>query len=294
MENLDPITDNQDPEVTQEQEAQSTSTPTPTQEAFSWKSRLSPDIQKAPSLTKFEDTPEGLCKAFESHLSLEKLLGHEKVPLPKGPDDKEGRARFNKALGIPDKPEGYKLEDVKLPESMKGMAFDKKEFAQLIHSIHATPEQASGLWKAYTDLNIKLYQKAVEDHQNKMNEIVNALRSEWGDAYDANVDLGQTVINKFASDQEENDFLTASLTKDPRFVKFLAKIGNQFAENKIGEFSVKRFAKSPNEAQLEIDKIMADPNHPYLNPKADAESHKRAVEYVNSLYAVIARASGQA
>ena len=50
----------------------------------SWKQGLSDDLKNSPLLQKFEDTIEGLSKAFESHANLEKLLGHEKVPIPKG------------------------------------------------------------------------------------------------------------------------------------------------------------------------------------------------------------------
>ena len=260
----------------------------------SWKKSLTADIANSPTLTKFEDTPEGLGKAMESHLSLEKLLGHDKVPIPKDDKDVEGWQRFNKAMGIPDKPDGYGLEDAKIPESMKAMSFDKAKFAEVVHANHLTPAQAKGLWSAYTQLSLSVYQNAVKKQEEMMSGVVNSLRAEWGDTYDTNVELGQTVINKFSGDEETEKFLSASLIKDPRYVKFLAKIGQQFSENKIGDFSVKRFSMTPEQAQEEIDKIRRDSNHPYLNPKATPAEHQRAVEYVDSLYAVINKAKGKA
>lgn len=259
---------------------------------FTWKTKLSADIQKSPTLQKFDDTPEGLAKAVESHLNLEKLLGHEKVPIPKGPEDSEGWARFSKAFGIPDKADGYGLKDAQIPESMKGMTFDKGKFAEIVHKNRLTPDQANGLWSAYTQMSMEAYNKAIESQKAKMTNVINALRQEWGDGYDANVDLGQTVISKFAGDQETADFLTAVLASDPRGVKFLAKIGGQFAENKVGEFSLKRYALTPEQAQVEIDSIIRDPNHPYMNEKASQAERDRAIEYVNSLYAVMNRSRG--
>ena len=282
----------------QQQETQETQKSTQQQQSqeqsFSWKSRLSADMQKAPSLQKFDDTPEGLGKAVESHLNLEKLLGHEKVPVPKDANDREGWDRYKKAFKIPEKPEGYALEDAKIPDSMKGMTFDKGKFAEVVHKFNLTPEQAKGLWNEYGQLSMGAYNKAIEAHSAKMTEIVNGLRAEWGDAYDANVDLGQTVINKFAGNKEEADLLTNAFLKDPLAIKFLAKIGNNFAENKIGEFSMKRFAKSPDEAQAEIDSIRRDPNHPFNNEKVSAAEHQRAVDYLLNLYAVVNRSKGQA
>ena len=263
-----------------------------TPDSFSWKSKLSADMQKAPALLKFNDDVNGMTEAFKSHLSLEQLLGHEKVPVPKDANDKEGWDRFNKAFKIPEKPDGYGLSDVKVPDSMKGMTFDKGKFAEIVHKYHLTPEQAKGLWNDYGQMSMSAYNKAVESQTAKMTEVVNALRQEWGDAYDANVDLGQTVINKFAGNAEEAEFLTASFLQDPRAVKFLAKIGNNFAENKIGEFSMKRFAKSPTEAQEEIDSIRRDPNHPYNNDKVSGAEHQRAVDHVLALYQVVNRSKG--
>ena len=266
--------------------------PAPAPKVVGWKSTLRTDLKDSPLLQKFEDTPDGLNKALESHANLEKLLGHEKVPIPKDANDKEGWARFGKAMGIPDKPSDYKLTEIKLPETMKGLALDKAKFTEVIHANKLTPAAADGLWKAYNEINIGAYNKALQDHQNLINQNVNALRQEWGDAYQSNVELGQTVINKFSQDQETNDFLTTAFASDPRGIKFLAKIGEQFAENKVGEFQIGRFTKAPDQAQAEIDKIIKDRNHPYSNPKASDREHDAAVAYVNSLYAVVSRAKG--
>lgn len=254
---------------------------------FSWKSGLSPDLRNSPTMHKFEDSQEGLSKAIESHLSLEKLLGHEKVPIPKDANDVEGWNRFSKALGIPDKAEGYGLADVKMPESMKEMSFDKNKFAETVHAFKLTPSQAKGLWEAYTNMSLEGYKKAVESHEKKITDVVNTLRGKWGDEYETNVDLGQKVINQFSADQDMQDYLTSTLTKDPRGIEFLAKVGGQFAENKIGEFKNARFSLSPENAQAELDKILTDPNHPYLNEKATPAEHQRAIDYVNSLYKII-------
>jgi hypothetical protein len=284
------MADNPETPVVENPETPAVETATPATPAFTWKGQLGSDLANSPTLQKFEDTPDGLKKAVESHLSLEKLLGHEKVPIPKNADDVEGWNRFSKAMGIPDKAEGYGLADVELPGNMKDLTFNKQAFADTVHAFKLTPAQAQGLWKAYTEQSKAAYSKYLETHQNNLNMVVNKLRSEWGDAYDANVELGQLVINNFAGDKETVDYLTSLMTKDPRAIKFLSKIGNQFAENKVGDFSYKRFSLSPEQAQAEIDKIVADPKHPYTNEKASPAEHEAAIAYVNSLYAIINKA----
>lgn len=262
-------------------------TPAPPAFSGSWKKGLPADYVNSPTMQKFSDDAAGLAKAVESHLNLERLLGHTKVPLPKDENDAAGIAAFNKALGVPDTADGYQLKDATIPEGMKGITFDKKIFAETVHKFGLTPKQAAGLWEAYTQLSVGVYNKYVTDNENKLAELVNGLRQEWGDAYDAKVELGQIVINKFSDNQEMNDFITASLLKHPSGVKFLAKIGSQFAENQIGEFKYRGFTFTPEEAQAELSKIRNDPNHPYLNPKATQEEHDAAVEYVNKLEAIV-------
>jgi hypothetical protein len=261
-------------------------------DSFSWKSQLAPDFANSPTMQKFSDDKAGFNEAVKSHLSLEQLLGHEKVPIPKGPDDTEGWNRFQKAMGIPEKAELYGLGDVEVPESMKGMTFDKQTFAETVHSFKLTPAQAKGLWEAYTSKQKEVYQKALQDHQKHMDTVVNQMRGEWGDAYDTNVELGQMVINKFATTKEEQDRVTSILASDPVGIKFLARIGNQFAENKTGEFGYKKFSLSPEQAQAEIDAILADEKHPYNNEKSSKGERDRAIDYVNGLYRQIVKAKG--
>ena len=257
---------------------------------FTWKSNLPADYSSAPTMAKFPDTKEGLAEAVKSHLSLEKLLGNEKVPIPKGPEDTAALAIFNKAMGIPEKPEGYALPEIDIPKELKGMTFDKAKFQEVVHKHGLTPGAAKGLWETYTAMSKQVYADAVKSQEEKVTGILNGLMAEWGEAYKANVEQGQNVINKFSDDQEMNDFITSSLVSDPRGIKFLAKIGKQFSENKLPGFESQRFSKTPDEAQSELDKIRRDMGHPYNNEKAPIQERDRAIGYVNDLIALVQRA----
>ena len=251
--------------------------------AFNWKTQLAPDLANAPSMKKFEDSKDGFNEAVKSHLLLEKLLGYDKVPIPKGKDDTVAWDIFSKAMGIPAKPDGYGLPDAEIPESMKGLTFDKAKFAEIVHQNKLTPDAAKGLWTAYTDMTKQAYAKATKEQQDKVTASINQMRGEWGDAYQSKVELGQMVINKFADNQEVNDYITAVLSKDPNGIRFLAKIGDQFAENKIGEFKYQRHSLTPEEAKREMDSIRRDMNHPYNNEKASQAERDRAIDYMNTL-----------
>ena len=57
-----------------------------------WYSSLSEEYRNHPSIQKFSDA-NGLAK---SYLSLESLMGRDKVPVPKGEDDINAWSVFNK------------------------------------------------------------------------------------------------------------------------------------------------------------------------------------------------------
>lgn len=254
-----------------------------------WKEFLKSDLKDSPLLTKFENTPEGLNKAVESHANLEKLLGHEKVPIPKGPEDREGWARFNKVMGVPDSPEGYQLGDVKLPESMKDMTINKTQFAEAMKANNIPPSSAAGLWKLYNDIQVNAYNAHMETLQGNLTKTINMLKQDWGPAYNTNVELAQSVINQFSEDKETNDFVTSVLSSNPKGLRFLKKLGDQFAENKVGDFNVKRFAVTPEEAQAEIDKMTRDLDGPYMDQKGKYTQQERAaaIERMNTLRLII-------
>jgi len=289
-----PQTDTQDPNqgatATQEPPAQ-TQQQAPPQPDFKWKESLNPDFANSPTMQKYGDTKDGLNDAVKGHLELQKLMGHEKVPIPKGPDDKPAMELFKKAMRVPEKPSGYALNDPQLPDSMKDtLKFNKDQFAEIVHKHNLSPDQAKGLWNAYTELGQKEYSDQVKAYEDSVAEASNQMRREWGDAYDGKIEVGQMVINKFTDSKEQNDFITASLAKDPNGIKFLARIGEQFAENKVGDFKYQRYSLTPEEAQREIDSIVGNENHPYNNDKASNAERERAIGYVNSLYAVLNKA----
>ena len=295
----DVIVDNTTTQTTDTGSAQATVTATGKEAGAisgGWKSQLRTDLANSPFSQKFEDTPDGLNKALESYGNLEKLLGQDKVPIPKDVNDVEGWNRFSKAMGIPDKAEGYGLPDAAIPKEMadKGLTLNKNQFAEIMHAHKVHPSAVKGIWEVYQKINIDSYNKMMTQHQEQLTKTVNSLKGEWGDAYETNVELGQMVINKFSSDQETNDWVTSILSQDPKGIRFLAKIGEQFAENKVAEFQMKRFSLSPEEAQEEVNKIKSDINGPYMNQngKFSDKEHMASVDRVNHLIASIQKARG--
>lgn len=275
------------PELAKAQEQPQAVTKPPDQKQPDWKSLVSQDLANSPTMQKYANTVDGLNDALKSHIELQKMMGHDKVPVPKGPDDIAAMSQFKKAFNIPSEPSGYELADPQWGEEMNGVTIDKDGFAAIAHRYNLTPEQAKGQWGEYTSMINGLMTKHKQETEARMTGVRNELRQKWGDAYDTKVELGQLVVNKFTEDEGENEEITALLSQSPVGVKFLAKIGDQFKENKIGDFKYQNNTMTPEEAQKEIDEIRNSPAHPYNNEKAPEPERKRAIDYVNSLYSVI-------
>ena len=258
--------------------------------ATSWIDGLgSADLKANPSLKRYESVD----KLAEGYLNLEKMLGNEKIPWPKDDKDQAGWQRVYDKLGVPKGPEGYQMDDVQMPAELKGMAFDKAAFAKIAHEAKLTPGQTKALWSKYGETVLGSHQKAINEFKGKVENAKAALMQEWGDAFEVKKELAQRVLNTFSGDKDTADFLAAAIGSNPLGMKFFAKIGEHFSEHNVGDFGTSgtNFTKTPTEAQSEVDKILANPFHPYHGNHDQAgqpishTEHMKAVELFETLFA---------
>ncbi len=123
----------------------------------------------------------------EAHKSLKgEIEGRVKVPGENAtPED---HVAFRKALGIPEAPDGYKIERPK--DMPKDMVYDEmleKAFRETSHKLGLSPAQVAGLYEMYNAREIGMFtgmNKIIADNKEKA---VNALKDIWkGPAYDEN------------------------------------------------------------------------------------------------------------
>lgn len=117
-----------------------------------------------------------------SYKNLEKLLGSEKVPLPKDANDAEGWDRLFKAAGRPDAPEAYGLDKIEGadPEFSKAAA-------AAFHKAGLNPQQAANLVEFY-GAQAKAVQEAQETAFAQQSQLeMGELLKEWGPASEARI-----------------------------------------------------------------------------------------------------------
>jgi hypothetical protein len=84
------------------------------------------------------------------------------------------------------------------------------------------------------------------------------------------------------ADNELMQLLDTEAGNHPSVVKLFARLGEDITEEMAKNTQNNRLAVSPVDAKGEIQKVMADVNHPYHN--AGHPEHRNAVEQVRQLH----------
>jgi len=231
-------------------------------------------------------TPGDTIKGYSE---LEKLVGHEKIAMPK--KDKDGNYeqgeldRVMTQLGRPKDPKEYKPSaNFKLPE---GMALDAKsmgDFNAKLHKAGFLPHQYALVMDELATVLNQGTQAQKDANEKAFNESALALRNKWGVAYDEKAKLANNVLRNFA-DPKQGDAIAKKYGNDPVIIEMLANIGGNLSEEALTRSDMSGVLLSPEAAKLEKDKILADPKHPYYD--AGHHQHDYWVDKVMQLNKMI-------
>lgn len=215
-------------------EAATTTTST-TQSAASWRDTLPEDIRAAPTLGKFE-TIEGLAK---SYVNLEKTLGSEKIAIPKEGDE-EAWSRAYKALGAPDTPDAYGFKQPEqIPEGMVYSPDLDKNIASIFHGAKLNPQQAGKVREGLMEIvgkgaldSLESGKRAEAERAIEIQRAEEALKAEWGAAYEQRGKAAGAAINKFLSAETVAAMEAAGLANNPAIIRDMYKLGVSLAGEK--------------------------------------------------------------
>jgi hypothetical protein len=193
---------------------------------------------------------KGPADVVNAYQSLERFVGAEKagrgVILPKDDNDADGWNGLYQKLGRPEKPEGYGLES----------DFGKAA-APWLHEAGLTPRQAKALaskWDGYVSSQQEAQQKALADQWEQESA---ALKSEWGDKYDANLDVAKRAAQRLGVDEATLEKIQSGMGQ-AGLMKFMSQVGALFAEDKSPEGTRPAGGRTPEVAQAEIRALMTD------------------------------------
>lgn len=172
----------------------------------------------------------------ESAYNLEKLIGFDKagktIVIPDENSSPETRAAFNAKMGVPADPTGYKLP---VPDGMEDTF--AKEASTWFHEQGVSAKAAEGLTVKFNEYIAK-NQAAVEQAFNvKSEQEFNALKGEWGAAYDQNLELGKRAAAQFIPGTADERAATLASMEQAigtgMLLKMMASIGGGLGEHKV-------------------------------------------------------------
>lgn len=188
---------------------------------------LPEEFRGDPSLKDIKDIA-GLTKGF---VHAQKLVGADKIVLPKeGAPDAEWEPLYAR-LGRPEKPDGYKFSDVKFPEGVQLNEALQTKFGPTFHKLGLNNKQADGLRSELIQHQIAEIQTGIDRRNEEVSKGEAALKQKWGDKYEANVKHAEVALARFATPELMKALHTSGLGSHPGIVEAFSEIGLRMSED---------------------------------------------------------------
>lgn len=178
---------------------------------------------------------------FKAHVDMDtELKGYrankDRIVIKPADDAKpEEFEAFAKAIGRPDKPEGYELDKIKLPE---GMELDKPLhdwFVQTAHKSGLPKSAAQKMYNEYNQFADAQYKASLEARTKAREEAKAHLSKEWGEKAPENLEKVKRLVTKFAGEQGLKELAELGVGDHPGFLKFLLAVGEPHFNDKAFE-----------------------------------------------------------
>lgn len=258
-------------------------------EGPAWLEVFPEEAQKDPALTKYK-TPDEFFKGYQN---LQKMVGAKGLIVPKDDAPQAEKDAFLNAIGRPEKPEGYKFEELK--DLDKSLTWDKtadQGLANLFHQRGIPQSAANALRNDFVGMLNNMVKQENERQTLAIQNAETALRKEWGDKFDVN----KTAVAKLVLSVGGQEALDAmggekGLGNNPVVLKMFSKIANSLSEDQINTFSkgASKGSAAGNETKEQAiakikEMLNADKNHPLWND--NDPKHFDAVAEKNRLYSI--------
>jgi len=248
---------------------------TTTEAETNWKDALPEEVREDPSMQAIQSV-DNLAK---SYVNAQKMVGSDKIIVPnKYAEDNEWNDVFTK-LGLPEKSDDYDLTFKETDDFNKEFFGNFKDTA---HGAGILPKQAQKLYDWYSETNTKMIDDYNKERQVNEQKAIDGLKSEWGSAYDSKLKAAHAAVNHYGDDKLTAFLDETGLGNNPNLIKAFSRMGESLSEDTFSDGGTKKFGVAPDDAQAQINSIMADKKHPYhdkYNP-----SHKNAVDEVQRLF----------
>lgn len=236
----------------------------------SWRETLPPELKAEKTFEKFKD----VASLAKSYLKAEKAISKKDFILPTEKSTPEEWDNFYKAIGRPENPDGYKLnnEGVTIDENLNKFALS------MFHEAGLTNKQADLINSKWNEM-----QKSNAAQNEKIRAKVTAdFKKEWGNNFDTNLkkadDAGHRVFGKSFMDA----LMATGMNNHPDVIKGLHKLSNIIGEHSFITGNSNRTAQQ-GVTWEKLLSMKADPK--YWDPSRRDPAFVKEVEAANIEYA---------
>tara|TARA_B100001093_G_scaffold141315_1_gene133773 strand:- start:4779 stop:5612 length:834 start_codon:yes stop_codon:yes gene_type:complete len=240
--------------------------PEVTQSVEDWRGSIPEEIRGHKSLQHINDVG-ALAK---SYVHAQSMIGADKVAIPGKHATDEDWSEVYRRLGAPESAEQYNIVH-NIPEGEQTDQGMVDWFASAAHAAGLNQMQAQKLADQWNDMAAQGAQSDVVDYEAYVNDVEKELRSEYGQAFDDKLNLGNGVVSEFGDlDVLELQMADGSYLGDnPNVIRLLANIGS-FMQEKMGEDTLEGVKLSggltPEQARDKVSELTAD-GSPYWNAR---------------------------
>ena len=253
---------------------------TTTTSAPDWRASLPDDIKADPSLESFKDV-SSLAKSF---IATKSMVGADTVKVPgKNATDAERNAFYAK-LGRPEKPEGYILPTEGMPENFKADEGRLASMREAAHRAGISDQQFAALARADATFLAEQMGQFEQGQTATREQNVNALKREWGKAFDQNLALAKRAVTFSGGDELAKVLDESGFGNHPAVIKAMAKMGRMIADDEvIGGGRSASMVLSPAEANSRIMGLYADDKFMAAYRSKHHAGHEEAVKKMREL-----------
>lgn len=259
--------------------------PTPTPPApTDWRTSIPEDIRNEPSLSTIKDIPS----LAKSYVNAQRLIGADKVVVPKPGAPQAQWDEFYNKIGRPDVPDKYELpKDLKLHEGLKFDDEKLKEIKGNFHKMGLTAAQGQQLLKMYAETQSGSLSLLDQQREAEKNSAALAIKELYGDQADHRLDLAKGVIKKFGGDEVFQHLEKTGLGNNVGMVKMLVAIGDLMQEDHARSGTGGLIVADATQALAEIGQLKSDREFQAALHTANAPGHAEAVERWMNLFKVV-------
>jgi hypothetical protein len=228
-----------------------------------------------------------LTDAARAHRSLEQLHGvpaERILRLPENAEDAEAWTGIYRQLGAPDDAAGYEFPDLDVPEGQVDL---REPFRNWALARGLTKGQAAGLFEDFQGEMQGIVEKQIEEQNERTEADMIALRKEWGQEFQANIQAGKQAAKALGLAEEEIGRIEDAIGTKKLFETF-ARIGTGIGEFRVTdpERTVEQpFGLNAAAAQAQLEALKSDRDFMdkmTLNPKGvERQRWDRLLEIVD-------------